>query len=113
MAAAACTARAAPGVEMVGVELAIEQAVEVADAQRAEHEDLRAHAGSPQHRPLFDVGAREQIRAGVFERACHLPGAVPVRVGLDHRNHAGADRAIAQLAAKEFDDAPVVRLKGA
>ena len=45
-------------------------------------------ARGPQRRALFDVGARQQIGAGVFERARHLPRAVAVRVRLDDGDHA-------------------------
>ena len=38
-AATACSARAADGVEIVGVRWCVEDAVEIADAQRAEHQD--------------------------------------------------------------------------
>ena len=71
-------------------EPAVEQAVEVADAERAEHEDLCPHAGLAQRVPFFDVGAGQQIGARILERQRHLRGAVSVRVGLHHRNHAGA-----------------------
>ena len=49
-------------------EPAIEQAVEIADAQRAEDENLRFHAGRAQRRAFLDVGTRQQIGAGLFQR---------------------------------------------
>ena len=42
---------------------AVEQSVEIADAERAEHQDLGLDAGGPQRRALFDVRARQQVRA--------------------------------------------------
>ena len=69
---------------------AVEQAVEIADAERAEHQDLGPHAGGAQHRSFLDVGAGEQIGAGLLERARHLARAVPVGVRLDDGNDAAA-----------------------
>ena len=67
-AAVACSARAADGVEMVGVSCVIEDAVEIADAQRTEDEDRGADAGLAQHDPFLDVGAREHRGAFGLER---------------------------------------------
>ncbi len=58
-------------------------AVEVADAQRPEHEDRHTHAGLSQHDGFFDVRAREHRGASLLERARHLRRAVAVGVGLD------------------------------
>ena len=89
---------------------AIEQAIEIADAQRAEDQNLRAHSRIAQHRAFFDVRACHEIRSGVLERAGNLSCAVAVRVGFHHRNQAG--RAIASLTGQVLDNAAVVRLEG-
>ena len=65
---------------------AVEQAIEIADAERPEHEDVGVHAGRSQHGAFFDVGARQQIRARRFERERHLSRAVTVGVRLDDGN---------------------------
>jgi hypothetical protein len=70
-------------------EPAVEHAVEIADAQRAEHENLDGDARGPQRRAFLDVGACEHIGACLFERARHLPRAVPVRIRLDDGDDAG------------------------
>ncbi len=62
----------------------LEQAVEIADAQRAENQNRRAHAGAPQHDGLFDVRARQQIRPGSLERERDTLRAMSVGVGFDH-----------------------------
>ena len=67
----------------------LEEPIEVADAQRAEHQNGRAHAGAAQHDRLLDVGAREQIRARRFERERHALGSMAIGVGLDHGDHPG------------------------
>jgi len=70
-------------------EPAIEQAVQIAHAQRAEDQNVRLHAGGAQRGPFLDIRARQQIGAGVFERARDLTAAVAVRIRLDHRYRAG------------------------
>ena len=87
---------------------AIEQPVQIADAQRAEHQDVAAHTRRPQRRAFLDVGAGEQIGAGVFEGERDLPGAVSVGIRLDHRNHPGGARAILR---EIVDDVLVVGLE--
>ena len=67
---------------------AVEQAVQIADAEGAEDQYVRLHAGGAQLGPFLDIGARQQIGAGVLERARDLAGAVAVRIRLDHRNRA-------------------------
>jgi hypothetical protein len=57
--------------------------VQVADAQCTEHQNLGADPGLPERRAFFDVRARQQVRAGVFERPGDLSGTVPVCVRLD------------------------------
>ena len=64
------------GVETVGVSAVREHAVEVADAERAEHENRHAHAGLAQRDAFLDVGAREHRRAGGLERE-RRPRAAP------------------------------------
>ena len=90
---------------------AVEQAIEIADAQRAEHQNLGADAGGPQRRAFLDVGAGQQIGAGLFERARHLAGAVAVGVRLDDGDHAGRRAARPRLALERGADVPVVRLE--
>jgi hypothetical protein len=81
---------------------AVEQAVEVADAERAEDQDVGAHARRTQLGTFFDVRAREQIRARVLEGAGHLAGAVPVGIRLDDGDH--ARRAVGPPAREMFPD---------
>ena len=58
----------------------------MADAQRAEHQDRHRHAGASQDDPFLDVGAREHGGACLLQRTRHAPVAMPVGVGLDHRD---------------------------
>ena len=88
---------------------AVEQAIEIADAEGAKHQNVRADPGLAQHCAFFDIGASQKVRSGLFKRAPHLPGAMTVSVGLDHRNQ--ARHPIAPFAADMLDDAPVVRLE--
>ncbi len=64
-------------------QLTVEEAVQIANAQRAEHQDLRADARLAQRLPFFDVGACQDIGARIFERARDLRGAVTVPIRLD------------------------------
>src|SRR6185436_8941663 len=57
-------------------EPAFEQAVEIADAERAEDENFRADAGGAQGRAFFDVSTGDEIRAGILERPRDLARAV-------------------------------------
>ena len=91
-AAAACTARAAPGVEIVGVSRQSNTPSRSLTLKRAEHQNVGADAGRAQRRAFLDVGARQQIGAGVFERARHLARAVSVGVRLDDGDDAGGGR---------------------
>ena len=86
---------------------AVEEAVEVADAQRAEHENLALDAGRPERGALFDVGARQQVGARALERLPDLRRAVPVRVRLDDRDH--ARRMLGLFGLQVTDDGRVVR----
>ena len=72
-----------------GREGVLEQSIEVAYAQRAEDKDWHADAGATQDDALFDIGARQHPRAGLFERERHASGAMAVGVGLDDRDDAG------------------------
>ena len=67
----------------------LEQPVEIADAQRAEHQDRHAHAGPPKDDALFDVGAGQHRRARLLERERHARRAMAVGVGLDDGDDAG------------------------
>ena len=91
-AAAACTARAAPGVEIVGVSRQSNRPSRSLTLSAPNTRMSRAHAGRAQRRALLDVGAGQQIRAGLLERERHLPGAVAVRVRLDDGDDAGRTR---------------------
>ena len=62
---------------------AVEQSIEIADAERAEDEDLGADSGGAQRGALLDVRARQQVGARRLERERDLGGAVPVGVRLD------------------------------
>jgi hypothetical protein len=85
---------------------AIEQAVQVADAQGAEDQDFRLNPGRAQRRPFFDIGAGEQIGTHRFEGARHLHGTVTVRVRLDHRNR--PRRGVGALVRQVVDDSTKV-----
>jgi hypothetical protein len=87
-------------------EVAVEQAVEIADAHRAEDEDFGLDARAPQHRALFDVGACQQVGARSFERPGDLSGAVSVRVRFDDGDD--ARRVLRLLALQVIDDGGVV-----
>ncbi len=80
------SARAAAGVETVGVRLMIEDAVEIADAEGAEHQDRQGDARRPQRDAFFDVGAREHRRARALERASDFRRAMSVGVGFEDRD---------------------------
>ena len=60
-----------------------EEAVEVADAERAEHQNRGADAGVAQRDPLLDIRAREHGRPRALEREADFPRAVAVGVRLD------------------------------
>ncbi len=90
-------------------QVAVEQPVEIADAERAEHEDFRAHASRAQHGTFFDVRAREQVGASVLECASHLARAVSVGIGLHDRNH--PRRASRLLTGEKLDDVAIVRFE--
>ena len=64
-------------------ELVFDDALEIADAERTEHEDRGADTGLPQGDPLLDVGAGEHRGAFGLERQPDLRGAVAVGVRLD------------------------------
>ncbi len=67
----------------------LEDAGDVADAERAEDEDLAANAGAPQHDRLLDVRARQHRGAGVFEGQADGGRAVAVGVGFHDGDDAG------------------------
>ena len=67
-----------------------EDAVEVADAQGAEDQDRDADAGLAQDDAFLDIGAGEHRGARLLERAADFDRAVPVGVGLDDGDDAGA-----------------------
>jgi hypothetical protein len=85
--------------------------VGIADAERAEHQDVGTHAGLAERRALLDVGAGQEVGAGVLERPADLRGAVAVRVGLDDADDAGRPRRL--LAGEMVGDRAVVRLEDA
>src|SRR5205807_10416616 len=92
-----------------GRQAAIEEPVEIADAERAENENLARHARRPQRGALLDVGAGEQVRTGLLERVRDGPRAVPVRVGLHDGDRAG--RPLAAFPRQMLDDVTVVELE--
>jgi hypothetical protein len=71
-------------------EVVLEDAVEIADTQRAEDENRRAHARLAQHHRFFDVGARQHRRPGGLEREPHLRRPVPISIRLDDGDDVGA-----------------------
>ena len=83
-----------------------EHAVDIADAQRAEHEDLGADPGAAQHNRLFDVGAGKNPGAGLLKRERHRRCTVPVGVGLDDGDDA---RRSGRVLLQECGDRPEVR----
>jgi hypothetical protein len=88
----------------------VEQAIEIADAQRAEDENRRPDARGPEGSAFFDVSAGQKVRAGVLERARDLGGAMSVRIRLDDgddpRNTGSGPR-----FPKLVDDRAVVRFQ--
>ncbi len=73
-------------------QVVLEDAGEIADAQRAEDQDPRARARLAQLDALLDVGDREPGRARLFERAGDANRPVPVGVGLDDGDDARRGR---------------------
>ena len=69
-----------------------EDAAEIADTERAEHEDRNRHTRVAQEHALFDVRAGEHRRAGGFERGTDARGAVAVGVGFDDGNNSRGSR---------------------
>ena len=113
--AVACSARAADGRRDGRGELVIDDAVEIADAQRAEDEDRGAHAGLPQRDPLLDVRAREHRGAFGLERQADRRGAVAVGVGLDDGDDRRPGRTWVRQSggrSKKAGDGAVVRPDG-
>ena len=51
------------------------------------HQNRNAQPGVTESDRLFDRHGRQTATAGVDERRRHRDRAVPVRVGLDHRDH--------------------------
>ena len=84
----------------------VEKALQVADAQRSKDENLGLHACRAQSRAFFDIGARQQIGAGVLQRAPYLTGAVAVRVRFDNRDDSG--RSGGRFLRKVLCDRPEV-----
>ena len=71
-AAAACSARAADGVEMVGVRSCSNTPSRSLIAERAEDQNRQPDAGGAEDDALLDVGAGEHRRACALERQRHL-----------------------------------------
>ena len=90
-------------------QVVLEQPAEIADAQRAEHEDGGAHPRRTQRDRLFDVGTRDHPRPGALERERHGNGAVPVGVGLDDGDDGGR-RAFNRFSGQKGGDGTVVGL---
>ena len=90
-------------------EAAVEDAVEIADAQRAEHQDLGADAGGPQRGALLDVGAREQVCSRILERPGHLRRAMTVGVRLHDGDDARCSRR--PPLPQMLGDRPKIRLE--
>ena len=75
-----------------GREAVLEHAIEIADAERTEDQNLGRHAGLAEDDRLFDVGARENRGAGVLQRERDRRRTMAVRVGLDDADDAGSLR---------------------
>ena len=67
-----------------------EHPVEVADTQRAEHQDRRPDTAAAQLHPFLDVSACQHPGSGSLQRARHRHRAVPIAVRLDDRDHIGS-----------------------
>jgi len=89
-----------------GNQPAIEQPIQLADAERAEHENRCAHTSGPQRRPFLDVRTRQQVGAGILERVRDLSRTVAVRVRFHDRDHAG--HPLARLGRYVFNEAAVI-----
>ena len=93
-------------------QIVIEHTVEIADAQRAEHQDRRVDAGFPEIDALFDVRHREHDRAGRLERRRDPARAVAVGVGLDDGDDSRRQRGTAAGLAIETGFAVEIRADG-
>ena len=67
-------------------QIVLKDAMEIADAERAENQDWNANARSPQDDAFLDVGAGEHRRARLLERGPDLRRTMTVRVRFDHRD---------------------------
>ena len=84
-----------------------EHPIEIADAERAKHENRHVNPRLAQHDPLFDVSAREHHRPRLRQRPRHRRGAMPVGVRLDDRNDT---RCRGATRGEEISDGAEVRL---
>src|SRR4051812_16993775 len=87
--------------------MVLEDAVEVADAQRAEDEDRDLHARLSQDDALLDIGAREHLRPCALERKPDAGRSVPVRVCFDDGNDARGEAGCALCCERRRDRAQV------
>src|SRR4051794_26437933 len=85
----------------------LEDAVEVADAQRAEDKDRDLHARLPQDDAFLDIGAREHLGPCALERKSDAGRPVPVRVCLDDGNDARREAGCALCCERRRDRAQV------
>ena len=84
-----------------------EDAIDVADAERTEHQDPPAIAGLAQFDALLDVGHGEPLGAGLAQRPGDGYGAVAVGVGLYYGEDAG--RVAGPAAARRLRSASRAR----
>ena len=72
-----------------GRQIVDEHPVEIADAERAEHENARTRPRFAQLDALLDVSDRQPAGARLLERTRDADGAVAVGIGFDDRDDAG------------------------
>ena len=75
------------GVPERDLEIARDDGLLLAGERAAQHDDRRGHPRAPELRALGDARDAETPRAGREESARRRHGAVPVGVGLHHRQH--------------------------
>jgi hypothetical protein len=69
-------------------EAVLEHAIDVADAERTENENLGPHPGFAKDDGLLDVGARENRRTCLLQRETNGSRSMTIGIGLDDRDDA-------------------------
>ncbi len=88
--AAACTARAAPGVEIVGVSAKSKSPSRSLTLSAPNTSIGTRTTGLPERDTLFDIRARQHRRARLFERERNARCSMSVRVRLDDSDDGGS-----------------------